>query len=112
MDGFEEELAEGLPLPTVGQFREKRNKPMRALNSEERERQAQTMRYGPAEWQEIMAWALRTGMLNDFQIKLSGTILGYAAGGWRQVPSPKQTKHAVEITNLWLAECTTDIESG
>ncbi len=45
--------------------------------------------------------ARETGGLNDFQLKLAGTILGYSAGGWLQVPSPRQTRHTVEIIDLW-----------
>ena len=61
------------------------------------------MRFGPDEWQEIISWARESGELSDFQLKLSGTILGYAAGGWLQVPSPKQTRHLIEIIHLWEA---------
>jgi len=99
--GFEEELAEGLPLPNVGKFREKKGDAPRALTHEERDRQARAMRYGPNEWQRIMAWGVESGELNDFQLKLAGTILGYSAAGWRQVPSPKQTRHTDEIIKLW-----------
>ena len=101
--GFEDELAEGLPLPTVGQFKEGKSSAPRTLTPEERDRQAITMRYGPDEWLQIMAWGQEPGGLNDFQLKLAGTILGYAAGAWRQVPSPRQTKHTVEIIELWKA---------
>lgn len=101
--GFEDELAEGLPLPTVGQFRERKGSAPRALTSEERDRQAITMRYGPDDWLKIMAWGQEPGELSDFQLNLAGTILGYAAGGWRHVPSPRQTQHTVEIIELWKA---------
>lgn len=101
--GFEDELAAGLPLPTVGQFKEKKDSAPRSLTAEERDRQVATTRFGPEEWLRIMAWGQEAGKLNDFQMKLAGTILGYAAGGWRQVPSPRQTKHTAEIIDLWKA---------
>ncbi len=48
--GFEEELAEGVPLPNVGQFREKKGSARRELTAEERDRQARTMRLEPNDW--------------------------------------------------------------
>ena len=102
--GFEEELSEGLPLPNVGQFKEKKDKPPRELTPEERDRQAKAMRYSADDWLHIMAWARESGELNDFQMRLAGTVLGYAAGGWRQVPSPRQTNHTSDILELWEAK--------
>jgi len=99
--GFEQELAKGLPLPNVGQFKERKDKPARGLTPEERDRQAKAMRHGADDWLNVMNWARESGELNDFQMKLAGTVLGYAAGGWRQVPSPKQTRHTSEILALW-----------
>lgn len=101
--GFEDELAEGLPLPNVGQFKERKNSAPRELTAEERGRQAITMRYEPDDWMKIMAWGRESGALNDFQLNLTGTILGYSAGGWRQVPSPRQTNHTVTIIERWEA---------
>ena len=101
---FQEELAQGLPLPTVGRHKPGRSYDHSDLGPEERDRQAKTMRYESTDWLKIVAWGRDTGLLNDFQIKLAGTILGYAAGGWNQVPSPKQTKHAVEILEIWNAK--------
>ena len=99
--GLELELAEGLPLPTVGQFRERKGSPTRSLTAEERDRQAITMRHSPEQWMQIISWGRESGLFTDFQLKLAGTILGYAAGAWRQVPSPKQTKHTVEMIRLF-----------
>jgi hypothetical protein len=101
--GFETELAEGLPLPNVGRFREKKGATPRPLTEEERERQAVTMKYGTNEWIEILKWGRESGVLTDFELKISASILGYAAGGWRQVPSPKQTRWTIEIIQSWEA---------
>jgi len=101
--GFADELAEGLPLPTVGKFKKTDAGRAPTLSPEERDRQAKTMRYGSEDWLQIIAWGRASSALGDFQIKLAGTILGYAAGGWNQVPSPKQTKHAVAVIDLWKA---------
>jgi hypothetical protein len=100
---FEEELAEGLPLPNVGKYREAKGKAPRSLTPEERERQAITMRYTSAQWAEILEWASKSGEATPFEMNIIGTIIGYAAGGWRQVPSPKQTKYTAGIVERWLA---------
>ncbi|MFC1574857.1 AIPR family protein [Gemmatimonadota bacterium] len=108
--GFEDELAEGVPLPNVGQFNERKGGAPRGLTAEERDRQARTMRLGPEDWLKIMSWARETGALNEFQLNLTGTILGYSAGGWRHVPSPRQTRHTVVIMELWEASGGDQVE--
>ncbi|MDC0176164.1 AIPR family protein [Planctomycetaceae bacterium] len=101
--GFENELAEGLPMPTVGRQRKSSESASNELTPEERDRQATTMRYGPQEWIKIMDWGRESGNLTTFQRNIAATILGYSAGGWRQVPSPKQTRHTVEMIDSWNA---------
>lgn len=98
---FETELAEGLPLPTVGSFREKKGAAPRDLTEEERDRQAVTTKYSAEDWVEILRWGRESGVFSDFMLRLGGTVVAYAAGGWRQVPSPKQTRYTVEIIQLW-----------
>lgn len=99
--GFEEELAEGQPLPTVGKHRAREGAKPKALTQEERERQAKVMKLGPDEWQKLIAWMAKNPNYTGFPIQICGTILGYATAGWKQVPSPKQTKHLVKYIAAW-----------
>lgn len=99
--GLKDELAAGLPLPTVGKFKASKTSPAKTLTAEERDRQARTMRLDSDEWLEVVTWGKKSGVLSDFEMKIAGTVLGYAAGGWNQVPSPKQTKYTDGIINKW-----------
>jgi hypothetical protein len=99
--GLEEELAEGQPTPNVGQHKVRDGVKPKALTQEERERQAKVMKLSPDEWQELIAWMVTKPSYAGFPIQICGTILGYAAAGWKQVPSPKQTKHLVKYISAW-----------
>lgn len=99
--GLKEQLAEGQPLPTVGEYSERRGRAPTPLTQEERERQAKVMKLGPDEWQELIAWMVKQAEYAGFPVQVCGTLLGYAAAGWRQVPSPRQTKHVVEFIEAW-----------
>lgn len=99
--GFEDELAEGQPLPTVGKFAERKGAKLKTLTHEERERQAKVMKVGPDEWQKLIGWMVARHEYAGFPIQICGTILGYAAAGWKQVPSPRQTKSLVKFLDAW-----------
>ena len=103
--GLEVELAEGQPLPTVGRHRERQGAKPMPLTQEERERQAKVMKLGPDEWQKLIAWMLTKPEYTGFPVQICGTILGYAAAGWKQVPSPRQTKILVEFIAAWCESC-------
>jgi hypothetical protein len=107
--GFESELAEGQPLPTVGKFSEKKGAKPKTLSHEERERQAKVMKLGPDDWQNVIAWMVARHEYAGFPVQICGTILGYAAGGWKQIPSPRQTKSLVTFIDAWNG-CRTDQE--
>ena len=110
--GLEKELGEGNALPNVGEFAAGNRGRGQLLSAEERERQMRTMSYDAGGWLRIMKWAREHGELNGFQFRVATTIAGYAAGGWAQIPSPKQTKHAVEIIDRWERLCGEDEEEA
>lgn len=99
--GLEDELAKGQPLPNVGKHRARKGAKPEALTRDERERQAKVMKLGPDEWQRLIAWMVTKASYTGFPIQICGTILGYAAAGWKQVPSPQQTKYLVEYIEAW-----------
>jgi len=109
--GFESELTEGQSLPTVGMTTERRGAKPRDLTTEEKNRQARVTRLGPDEWQSIISWMRSTEDYDNLSVKISGTILGYAAGGWNDIPSPKQTKRLVPIIDAWEAAQCENIET-
>ncbi len=98
---FEEELAEGLELPTVGSWKKSKKSKPTELTPEERENQARVQKHDSDEWNRIITWGRESRVLEDWQLSIAGTILGYAAAGWLQVPSPRQTTHLVPILDLW-----------
>lgn len=99
--GLEEQLSEGQPLPTVGKYKERKGAKPTPLTQDERERQAKVMKLGPDEWQKLIAWMVKKPEYAGFPVQVCGTILGYAAAGWKQVPSPRQTKSLVEFIAAW-----------
>lgn len=71
------------------------------LNHAQREMQAKVMKLGADEWQQLIAWMVTRQEYAGFPIQICGTILGYAAAGWNQVPSPRQTKNLVKFIDAW-----------
>jgi hypothetical protein len=102
--GLENELAAGQALPTVGITIDSNGDQPRDLTTEERDRQARVTRLGPDEWQSIISWMVSTNQFNGLPLQISGTVLGYAASGWKKVPSPKQTKHLIKCIDAWEAQ--------
>ena len=98
---LQNELAEGLPLPNVGQYSESKGSTPRSLTNEERGRQALTMKYSFAEWAEILQYTAKSGEFNSFELGICSTVSGYALNGWKKVPSPKQTKYTIRAIELW-----------
>ena len=107
-DGLDDELAEGQALPNVGKYSERKGAKLKTLTKEERERQAIVMKYGRQEWTDVIEWMCDKPEYTGFPIQICGTILGYAAAGWKQVPSPRQTKSLVKFIDEWN-ESKTDI---
>lgn len=107
---FEEELSEGLELPTVGSWKKSKKSKPTALTPEQRENQACVQKHDSDEWNRIITWGRESGVLDDWQLSIAGTILGYAAAGWLQVPSPRQTKYLVPILDLWQEKHVNDGE--
>jgi hypothetical protein len=93
----EKELADGQPLPTVGDPAGKRGLD---LTADDRENIARVMQVTPEQWIRIAGWGAQTGMLREWQAGIATTLAGYAAGGWAKVPSKKQALQAVEILRI------------
>jgi len=106
--GFEDELAEGQPLPNVGRFSERKGAKEKVLSQEERERQAKVMKLGVTEWQELITWMNGCPEYMGFPVQICATILGYAATGWQKVPSPRQTKNLVQYVDAWKQSSSGD----
>jgi len=100
---FEKELAEGQPLPNVGRYREKKGSETKPLSQAERERQGRVMKTSSEEWQKIITWMASDPDYVGFPIQITGTILGYSAAGWQQIPSPKQTAQIVKYLDAFEA---------
>jgi hypothetical protein len=91
---LEDELAEGQPLPTVGDSAGKKGLD---LTHEDRENIARVMQISADQWVRISGWGARTGEIPEWQVGLAISLAGYAAGGWAKVPSKKQATHAMTI---------------
>ena len=88
----------------MGRYSERRGAAPKPLTHEERERQAKVMKLDAGEWQQLIEWMRTQPEYDGFPLSVSGTILGYAAAGWKQIPSPKQTKHLVTFIDAWAAD--------
>jgi hypothetical protein len=58
---------------------------------------AECKKLGGEAWFAIHAWGQKSGLLADWQVGIAHTLSGYAAGGWRKDPSPKQARHGARI---------------
>ncbi|HEX2207518.1 MAG TPA: AIPR family protein [Longimicrobium sp.] len=94
---MEVELAEGQPLPTVGDQAGQRGID---LTPRDRENIARVMQLSPEEWIGISGWGARSNKLQAWQIGIATTLAGYAATGWVKVPSKKQALQAIEILRI------------
>ena len=64
---------------------------------------------GPQKCFQLISWMEKNKeRYNDFSTGICSTMLAYATGGWRQIPSPKQTKHMVKYIDEWKADCEQD----
>lgn len=88
-----DELAEGQPLPTVGDEAGQRG---RGLTHEDRENIAKTIQISGDGWLAIHKWATETGMHRSMS-GIALTLSGYAVNNWNKVPSAKQAKQAVKM---------------
>jgi hypothetical protein len=55
---------------------------------------------GAQQWIAISQWGSESGILQDWQCGIAGTLGTYAARDWARAPSAKQARHGVEILNL------------
>lgn len=94
---LEQELAEGQPLPTVGDAAGQRGQ---GLTAEDRENIARVMQVPTEDWVHLSGWGSRTDHLAPWQIGIATTLATYAATRWSKVPSKKQAKQAVEILRV------------
>jgi hypothetical protein len=91
---LEAELAEGQPLPTVGDSAGQRGED---LSPVDRENIARVMQVSAEEWIRISGWGARSNRLQPWQVSIAITLAAYAATGWAKVPSKKQAVQAVKI---------------
>jgi hypothetical protein len=94
---LEAELAEGQPLPSVGN---QAHQGGAGLTSQQRENIARTMQPTAKEWLRLCTWGAETGKLEPWQVGISGTLATYAAKGWVDVPSAKQAAQAVKMLQI------------
>ena len=94
---MEAELADGQPLPTVGDQAGQRGVNLTPLD---RENIARVMQISPEQWIGISGWGARSNRLQGWQIGIATTLAGYAATGWAKVPSKKQALQAAEILRI------------
>jgi hypothetical protein len=94
---LENELAEGQPLPTVGNKAQRRGS---ELSPQDRENIARTMQCRADQWLHLVKWGADTGELEGWQIGIAGTLATYAVNGWIEVPSAKQAAQAVRILEI------------
>lgn len=94
---LESELAEGQPLPTVG---DRAGQKGQGLTPEDRENIARVMQMSAEHWIHLTGWGSKGGHLAPWQIGIATTLATYAAMGWTKVPSAKQAKQAVAMLAL------------
>lgn len=103
---LEDILTEGMPLPTVGAYRD--GGTMRPLTEEESRRQTHVMAMAADEFAKILnsvgqyqddrggmhygAWSAMTGCLTTLQM--------YAQNNWTNIPTPKQTKQILKAIDF------------
>jgi len=98
-DGFEDELRDGDPLPTVG-AKAKRGKAA-DLSTLERQNINRVIQQDADTWWQIGLWGQRSGELTGLQASVVITVAAYAAGDWEKIPSAKQCKHCVAALDLY-----------
>lgn len=94
---LESRLTDGDPLPNVGRAAKKGTI---ELTREDRENLARVMRVKKEDWRAISDWGQETGNLQPWQHGIALTLSGYAAGGWKKVPSVKQARQAVKMLQI------------
>ena len=52
----------------------------------------------------IQIWGSETRALAFWQTGIANTLAGYAAGGWKKMPSPRQANQAVKILEAYEAQ--------
>lgn len=93
-EDLESRLTDGDPLPNVGRAAAEGED---ELSKEDRENLARVMRVDKKRWREISDWGQESGELKPWQHGIALTLSGYAAGGWKKVPSVKQARQAVKM---------------
>ncbi|MFC1680353.1 AIPR family protein [Pseudomonadota bacterium] len=98
-EGFEDELRDGDPLPTVGS-KARRGKAAE-LSTIERQNINRVIQQDADTWWKIGLWGEKNGELTGLQASVVFTIAAYAAGDWDKIPSAKQSKHCVAALDLY-----------
>lgn len=94
---LEARLTDGDPLPNVGHAAHDGSV---SLNRQDRENIARVMQVQKDEWRKISDWGQESGELKAWQFGIALTLSGYAAGGWRKIPSAKQARQGVKILEI------------
>ncbi len=59
-------------------------------------------------WFKIQLWGTENGNLKDWQIGIANTLAGYAAQGWKRLPSEKQAMRAMEFLEIYNKTSNTE----
>jgi hypothetical protein len=95
------ELEAEQPLPTVGWAAKTGNL---KVYPEDHEKIAKTMRLDADDWFNIHKWGIESGEMSQLHCGIAHTLSGYAAAGWRTVPSVKQAKQAINMLSITEAK--------
>jgi len=49
------------------------------------------------EWAKVLAWAMASGAIDDYDLKVAHTLSGYAMNGWIKPPSERQAIRGVRV---------------
>ena len=95
-------LSDPIPLELKGHTEPGRRRGRRAtpLTPQDYENIAKCKKINGEQWLKILAWGVRTGLLERWQCGISQTLAGYAANEWDREPSHKQAKQGVAILEI------------
>ncbi len=65
---------------------------------------SECMRLTVAEWERMIAWAMRANQVHPAVRGIASTLRMYALGNWTRTPSVKQARSAVKLIRRWRDE--------
>jgi len=60
-------------------------------------------------WAKVVAWAVGSSKVTDFDKRVANTIAGYAMAGWRRRPSEKQARCGARVLRVAASERIIDL---